>query len=51
MDNATKKTAIKNGLTIWHNWEKETKKLYESMYTELDDKLNELREGSYHERK
>lgn len=35
VDNATKKTAIKNGLTIWHNWEKETKKLYESMYKEL----------------
>lgn len=35
VDNGTKKNAIKNGLTIWLDWEKETKKLYEQMYKEL----------------
>ena len=32
---STKKTAIKNGINMWVEWEKETKKLYESMYIEL----------------
>lgn len=41
VDNATKKTAIKNGMNIWHNWEKETKLLYEKMYKELMD-INEV---------
>ena len=35
VDNAVKRNAIKNGLTIWHNWEKETKQLYEDMYNQL----------------
>ena len=35
VDSAMKKSAIRNGLTMWHNWEKETKQLYEQMYKEL----------------
>lgn len=35
VDMSTKKTAIKNGINMWVEWEKETKKLYESMYIEL----------------
>lgn len=34
-DTTTKKDAVKTGLTAWVNWEKDTKKLYEKMYTEL----------------
>ena len=34
-DMQTKKEAVKTGLTAWVNWEKETKELYEKMYTEL----------------
>lgn len=41
VDSATKKSAIKNGLTIWNDWEKETKKLYEQMYKELMN-INEV---------
>lgn len=37
VDNGTKRNAIKSGLTMWHDWEKETKKLYEKMYKELMD--------------
>lgn len=37
VDNNTKRNAIKNGMAIWHNWEKETKKLYEQMCKELLD--------------
>ena len=32
---STKQTGVKNGLTKWVEWEKETKKLYERMYKEL----------------
>ena len=46
VDIATKKSAIKNGLTVWHNWEKETKKLYESMYKELME-INEVASAIY----
>lgn len=35
VDNSTKRTAVKNGMTMWVDWEKETKKLYEKMYKEL----------------
>jgi NADH:ubiquinone oxidoreductase subunit len=35
VDNNTKKNAVKNGMTLWVNWEKETKQLYEQMYKEL----------------
>ena len=35
VDISTKRNAIKSGLTIWHSWEVETKKLYEKMYKEL----------------
>ena len=35
VDAPTKKSAVKNGLTMWHTWERETKKLYERMYKEL----------------
>ena len=35
VDPSTKKTAVKNGLTLWVSWEEETKKLYESLYKEL----------------
>ena len=32
VDNATKENAIKRGLSIWLEWEKETKRLYQNMY-------------------
>lgn len=35
VDSATKKNAVKNGLTVWVDWEKETKTLYQNMYKEL----------------
>lgn len=35
VDNATKKNAVKNGLTVWIAWEEETKELYQAMYKEL----------------
>lgn len=35
VDNNTKKNAVRNGLQMWRNWEEETKKLYQTMYTEL----------------
>lgn len=35
VDSATKKNAVKSGLTKWVTWERETKKLYEQMYQEL----------------
>lgn len=38
VDTSTKKNAIKNGLTMWRDWERETKHLYERMYKELLDK-------------
>ena len=34
VDTATKKNAVKSGLTKWVEWERETKKLYEQMYQE-----------------
>lgn len=37
VDNGTKKNAVKNGLTLWREWETETKELYEKMYKELID--------------
>lgn len=37
VDNGTKKNAIKNALSSWVEWEKETKQLYEQMYKELMD--------------
>lgn len=37
VDAGTKKAAVKTGLTMWVNWERETKKLYEQMYKELMD--------------
>lgn len=35
VDTNTKRTAVKNGLEMWVNWERETKQLYEQMYSEL----------------
>lgn len=35
VDNGTKKTAVKNGLKMWLDWETETKKLYIEMRREL----------------
>lgn len=35
VDGNTKKNAVKNGLTMWVDWERETKELYERMYQEL----------------
>lgn len=35
VDGAMKKTAVKNGISMWHKWEKETKVLYERLYKEL----------------
>jgi hypothetical protein len=37
VDNNTKKNAVKNGLSMWVEWEKETKSLYEQMWKELMD--------------
>lgn len=34
VDTSTKRSAIKSGLEMWVNWEKETKTLYEQMYFE-----------------
>ena len=35
VDNTTRKTAIKELMTKWQNWEQDTKKLYQKMYAEL----------------
>ena len=35
VDTKTKRTSVKSGLETWHNWEKETKELYEAMFKEL----------------
>lgn len=35
VDNTTKVNAVRNGVTLWVDWETETKELYERMYTEL----------------
>ena len=32
VDMETKRNAVKNGLQLWVNWERQTKQLYESMY-------------------
>lgn len=37
VDNNTKMNAVKNGISVWVDWEKETKHLYEQMYKELID--------------
>ena len=37
VDSATKKNAVKNGLIKWHEWETETKHLYERIFKELMD--------------
>ena len=37
VDASTKKSAVKTGLTSWVEWERDTKALYESSYTELED--------------
>jgi len=35
VDNSTKKNAVKNGLNAWREWEEDTKKMYQQLYTEL----------------
>ena len=35
VDVNTKRSAVKSGLEMWRDWEKETKRLYEDMYKEL----------------
>ena len=37
VDTNTKRNAVKQGLEKWVEWEKETKKLYENMYMELQN--------------
>lgn len=37
VDSNTKKNAVKNGLNVWVEWEKETKALYEKAYKDLMD--------------
>lgn len=37
VDISTKQNGVKNGLTKWVEWERDTKKLYEQMYQELLD--------------
>lgn len=41
VDSNTKKNAVKTGLRIWVEWERDTKELYEQMYKELID-INEV---------
>lgn len=41
VDTNTKKNAVKNGLQLWVDWERETKHLYEQLYKELMD-INEV---------
>ena len=41
VDIATKRNAVKTGLTKWVSWERETKQFYERMYKELMD-INEV---------
>ena len=35
VDTSIKRNAVKNGLTMWVDWERDTKELYEKMYKEL----------------
>ena len=35
VDSNTKRNAVKEGLNMWVDWERETKKMYEQMYKEL----------------
>lgn len=35
VDTNIKRNAVKNGLTMWVDWERDTKKMYEQMYKEL----------------
>ena len=37
VNSATKKNAVRTGLTTWVQWERDTKSLYEHMYKELID--------------
>lgn len=37
VDISTKKSAVKNGISMWVDWERETKKFYEQMWKELMD--------------
>lgn len=46
VDNSTRKTAIKDGITQWRNWEIETKKLLEDMCTELI-RINEIASAQF----
>ncbi len=46
VDGSTKKNAVKNGLMKWIDWERKTKKLYESMYKELME-LGEVASASF----
>ena len=41
VDTTTLTNAVKNGVSTWVNWEKQTKQLYEEMYKELMD-INEV---------
>lgn len=41
VDTTTLTNAVKNGVSTWVNWEKQTKQLYEEMYKELID-INEV---------
>lgn len=35
VDMSTKKGAVKNGIVMWVDWERETKELYQNLYNEL----------------
>ena len=35
VDPATKKNAVKSGVSEWHKWERQTKELYSQMHKEL----------------
>lgn len=46
VDNNTKKNSVKNGLDIWIEWEKDTKRLYEKFYKQLME-LDEIDGACY----
>lgn len=46
VDPSTLKSAVKNGVSKWVEWEKSTKKLYEQMYQELSN-LGEIHSANF----
>ena len=46
VDMATKRNAVKNGLSTWIDWEKETKSMYEEMYKNLIE-MREIEDANF----